>query len=265
MLKIGLVGASGKMASYLLKEITNSNEMELSYALVRPYSPHLGKDIGEFFDQKPLGILFTDNIDMWDKIDVVIDFSKNDISLKIARECAKHHKIHIIGTTAIDDDQQKLLTEYAKNCPIVFSFNMSFGINLLADLVYEVASKLGTEYDIEILETHHRNKKDAPSGTALMLGEAAARGRNIQLVDKKILDRSTLSTKRTKGDIGFASIRGGESIFEHHVMFIADNERIELSHKANSRIIYAQGAIKAAIWASNQPYGLYSMKDVMER
>ncbi|KKB96636.1 4-hydroxy-tetrahydrodipicolinate reductase [Candidatus Arcanobacter lacustris] len=263
MLKIGLVGASGKMASYLLEEITNSNKMKLTYALVRPKSPHLGKDIGEFFNHKPVGILFTDSLDMWDQVDIVIDFSSNEISLEIAKLCAKHHKIHIIGTTAINDDQQKLLKEYAKDSTIVFSFNMSFAVNLLADLVYEVARKLGGEFDIEILETHHRNKKDAPSGTALMLGEAAAKGRDIDFIDKKIFDRSALNSPRKTGDIGFASIRGGESIFEHNVMFIGDNERIELSHKATSRVIYAQGAIKAALWATKQPYGLYSMKDVI--
>lgn len=267
MLKVGLIGASGNMASYLVKEIIKSDRIKLTYALVRPKNPNIGKDIGEYFNQKSLGVLFTDNKYMWDQIDAVIDFSDSDISLEIAKQCAKYKKINILGTTAINANQQILLKKYAKNCPIVFSFNMSFGINLLIDLVCQAASKLGSEYDIEILDIHHRSKKDAPSGTSLMLGEAAIKGRKVKYGNKysgkKIFDRTYLNVARQKNDISFASIRGGASIFEHEVMFLGDNEVIKLSHKSTNRAIYAQGAIKALLWAQNKPNGLYSMKDVI--
>lgn len=263
MLRIGLIGAAGKMSSFIVEEIIKSDKATLSYALVRDDSPYLGQDVGVFFSHPPLGIFFDNNLEFWHKIDVAIDFSSADLSMEIARNCAIHHKVHIIGTTAISKKQVNILKKYAKECVIVFSFNMSFAVNLLAHLVKQAASVLGDEFDIEILEMHHREKKDAPSGTALMLGESAALGRGVSLEKSAVFSRTT-NGKRQKGEIGFAAIRGGDTIFEHNVIFLANNERLELSHKANSRMVYAKGAMRAAYWAVAQKYGFYSMHDVLE-
>ncbi len=263
MLRIGLVGATGKMASFVIDKIIASHELELTYALVRENNPHIGEDVGDYFLSKPIGVKFTDDHNCWEQVDALIDFSSSEISMEIAKECAKHHKIHIIGTTGISASQQQLLAEYAKSCVIIFSFNMSFAVNVLVHLVKQAAEKLDEGFDIEILDTHHRYKKDAPSGTALMLANAAAKGREVSLEQKAIFGRHGIIGKRKRGDIGFGVLRGGDDIFEHNVIFFGDNERIELSHKATSRTIYAKGAIKAVKWAAKKKYGLYSMQDVL--
>ncbi len=192
--------------------------------------------------------------------DAVIDFTTPENSLAIAEAASAKGSIHIIGTTGFTTEQQKQLAGFAHNARIVQSGNFSLGVNLLEKLVEDAARKLADDYDIEIFEMHHRHKKDAPSGTALMLGEAAARGRGISLADKKVLDRDGV---REQGDIGFSVARGGDVVGIHTVSFAGGGELIELKHQGFSREIYAKGALHAALWAKDQKPGLYSMKEIL--
>jgi 4-hydroxy-tetrahydrodipicolinate reductase len=194
------------------------------------------------------------------KADAVIDFTAPEATLALACEVAKTGGIIIIGTTGFSAAEQEQIEEYAKIARIVQSGNFSLGVNLLESLVEKAASILGEQYDIEINEMHHKHKKDAPSGTALMLGRAAAKGRGVALDDKKTLDRNG---ERKAGDIGFSVLRGGDVVGIHNVMFAGGGELITLSHQGFSRAIYANGAIAAALWARGKKPGLYSMRDVL--
>ena len=184
--------------------------------------------------------------------------------MQCAEMAAKKHKILISGTTGLTDDEIEKMQTLANNCAIVYSSNMSIGANLLLNLVEETASLLREDYDTEVLEMHHRNKKDAPSGTALMLGKAIAKGRNLDFgeVSKKVRDGEI--GPRETNEIGFAVLRGGDVVGEHTVIFAGIGERIELSHKATSRLIFIHGAIRAAIWASGKKKGFYTMQDVLK-
>ncbi len=195
------------------------------------------------------------------KATAIIDFTTPEATLCLAHEVAKTGGVLVIGTTGFSPSEQKELESYSGKMRIVQSGNFSLGINLLELLVERAAKTLGAEYDIEINEMHHRYKKDAPSGTALMLGRAAASGRGVSLADKKMLDRNG---ERKPGDIGFSSLRGGDIVGIHNVLFVGDGELITLSHQGFSREIYAQGAIAAALWVRDKNPGLYSMRDVME-
>lgn len=192
--------------------------------------------------------------------DAVLDFTAPAATLAVARAVAEQGGIHIIGTTGFTDDQQKELMRYAKGARIVQSGNFSLGVNVLEQLVEQAAKILDDSYDIEIFDMHHKHKKDTPSGTALMLGHAAARGRNTDLNKKKIIDRKG---ERKKGDIGFTSSRGGDVVGIHNVTFAGPGETVTLSHQGFSRDIFAAGALHAALWAKKQKPGLYSMKDVL--
>ena len=193
----------------------------------------------------------------------IIDFTAPAATLAVAKAVAKHGGIHIVGTTGWNTAQQKELESYAKDAVIVQSGNFSLGVNLLEKLVEEAARLLDETYDIEIFEAHHKHKKDAPSGTALMLGHAAAKGRGVKLADKKVSDRDGITGERKAGDIGFSVVRGGDIVGIHNVLFAGPGEVIELRHQGFNRDIYAAGAIHAALWASKQKPGLYSMKDVL--
>jgi len=192
--------------------------------------------------------------------DAVIDFTSPEATLSVAEACAEKGIAHIIGTTGFAIGQQKKLSGFANKAIIVQSGNFSLGVNLLEKLVAEAAAKLADDYDIEIFEMHHKHKKDAPSGTALMLGEAAARGRKVALADKKSIDRDGV---RKVGDIGFSVARGGDVVGIHTVTFAGPGEVLEIKHQAFSREIYAKGALHSALWAAKQKPGLYSMRDVL--
>jgi len=196
--------------------------------------------------------------------DALIDFTAPLATLSFAEMNKKYNRTHIIGTTGFNDEEFARLKSYATNTRIFWSPNMSIGVNLLNSLIEKAASILGDEYDIEIVEMHHRHKVDAPSGTALAMGEAAARGRRIELKNKQVLSREGITGARAKGDIGFATLRGGSVIGDHTAIFAGDSDRIELTHKSSSRAIYAQGAIRAAIWANTQPNGFYTMQDMLK-
>jgi 4-hydroxy-tetrahydrodipicolinate reductase len=194
---------------------------------------------------------------------VVIDFTIAPASMDILKACVKHKVIHVIGTTGFSREQEAEIDKASHLIPIVKSGNYSLGVNVLSVLVEKAAAILGEEFDIEILEMHHKKKVDAPSGTAMLLGHAAAAGRNVSIHDKAVYTREGHTGARNDGDIGFATLRGGTVIGDHDVIFAGSSERLVLSHKAESREMFARGALKAALWAKGKPEGLYSMREVL--
>ncbi|MEM7617259.1 MAG: 4-hydroxy-tetrahydrodipicolinate reductase [Pseudomonadota bacterium] len=263
-MKIGIIGCTGRMGRVLLNEIFVSKQVNLSGGTVKNNDPYLGKDISDILHIEDINIkISNDNLQLIKNSDAVIDFTNVETSLQIAKLTAQFSKIHVCGTTGFDNDQMHKLTEFAKDCRIVWSSNMSIGINLLNNLVEQVAATLDDNYEIEIVEMHHNKKIDAPSGTALTLGKYAAKGRNINFDDNKCMARDGIIGQRPANQIGFSTIRGGDVIGDHTVIFSGPGERIELTHKASNRTIYARGAIKACLWAMLQNNGLYNMSDVL--
>jgi len=263
-MKIGITGISGRMGKTIANLVAKDAIAELACGLVRVGNNFDGIDLGEFLGYENKGKKITSNPDEFIKnCDAVIDFSSPQLSLEIAKKCSEKNKILVCGTTGFSDEEKQKLSEYAKNCVIIWSANMSVGVNLLMNLVEKVAAILRDDYDIEIVEMHHKNKVDAPSGTALSLGAAAAKGRNIDLKSSSIMSYVGTNVPRKKGTIGFSCLRGGDVIGDHSVIFAGENERVELTHKAGSRDVFASGAIRAAIWGSNQKAGFYLMRDVL--
>jgi 4-hydroxy-tetrahydrodipicolinate reductase len=263
-MKIGVTGIAGRMGRTIATLIEQDAIVELKSALVRSGSGLENSDLGEFLGFDTSGKKIISNMDEFiDSCDGVIDFSSPNLSLEIAEKCAAANKVLVCGTTGFSDDEKRKFASYADNTVIIWSSNMSLGVNLLMNLVEKVSGILRDDFDVEILEMHHRNKVDAPSGTALSLGAAAASGRNIDLAKHAQTTRSGKDVKRQKGEISFASLRGGDVIGDHKVIFAGDGERIELGHKASNRDIYAKGAIRAAIWGSAKKSGFYSMRDVL--
>lgn len=264
-LRIAVAGAGGRMGAANIKAITAHPETELVAAFDRSDSPLAGKDAGTHAGLEPLGVVIGDDVaTALDKADAVIDFTVPAASVALAREAARRGLVHIIGTTGCSDADAAAIAEAARaGARIVKSGNMSLGVNLLAALVKKAAESLGPDFDIEMLEMHHRNKVDAPSGTALLLGEAAAEGRNIALRDKAVMSREGHTGARQEGTIGFATLRGGSVVGDHAVILAGPAERLVLSHIAEDRALFANGAVKAALWAGGKPKGLYSMADVL--
>lgn len=263
-MKIGIVGCAGRMGRMLVAEVLAQDGCELAGGTEIPGSPALGEDVAVLAGGKPSGLIVGDDpAALFAASDVVVDFTVPDATASYAKLAAERGTAMVIGTTGLTAEQQALVDELAKKAPVVQAANMSLGVNLLLGLTEQVARTLGEDFDIEIVEMHHRNKVDAPSGTALMLGRAAAAGRGVDLdsVAQKVRDGHTGERKR--GDIGFATLRGGDVAGEHTVLFAGDAERVELTHKAGSRVIFARGAIRAARWAAGQAPGHYSMRDVL--
>jgi 4-hydroxy-tetrahydrodipicolinate reductase len=234
-------------------------------AVERAGSPQLGKDIGELAGLGSLGVAISDDpLPVFAKADGVLDFTAPAATVEFAGYAAQARIAHIIGTTGCTPEDDAKIAAAARHATIVKSGNMSLGVNLLAALVEQAAKALGPEdFDIEVLEMHHRHKVDAPSGTALLLGEAAARGRDIGLRENSVRVRDGVTGARVAGTIGFATLRGGSVIGEHSVIFAGGGERIVLSHHAEDRSLFASGAVKAALWAQGRKPGLYSMRDVL--
>jgi 4-hydroxy-tetrahydrodipicolinate reductase len=227
-------------------------------------SPHVGRDIGEAAGLEPLGVAITDDpLPLFAHVDGVLDFTTPASTLAFATLSAQSRIVHVIGTTGFSPADEAKLEAAARHATIVKAGNMSQGVNLLAVLTARVAQALGPEFDIEILEMHHRHKRDAPSGTSLMLGRAAALGREVSLEERGVRIRDGETGPRREGDIGFAALRGGDVVGEHRVIFAGPGERIELAHIATDRGIFARGAVKAALWARGKEPGLYSMQDVL--
>lgn len=263
-MKIGIAGCTGRMGLTLLKAVQEAEGVELVAGSIRPDQAVPTRD---YWLESGIGgtgfEVVTTAAALYSIADVVIDFTTPASTLALAEQAAAYGKPLITGTTGLDAQQAATLAKYAESAPIVWASNMSIGVTMLTALVKEVASRLDPSYDIEIVEMHHRNKVDAPSGTALSLGKAAAEGRKVAFDGVAKLSREGVTGIRPEGEIGFATLRGGDVIGDHTVVFAGAGERIELTHKSSSRGIYATGAVRAALWAAGKPNGLYSMRDVL--
>jgi 4-hydroxy-tetrahydrodipicolinate reductase len=263
-MRLVVAGAGGRMGRTLVKAIADSKGFALAGALEDARSPLIGWDSGTLAGTPENGVkLSADAAKLMTDADGIIDFTAPSASIAFADVAAKGKKVHIIGTTGFSAADEAKIKDAAKSAVVVKSGNMSLGVNLLAALTKRVAKTLDRSFDIEILEMHHNQKVDAPSGTALMLGRAAAEGRGIDLDKHSVRERDGHTGARKTGDIGFATLRGGSVVGEHSVIFAGPAERLELVHKAEDRMIFARGALFAAAWARNQKPGLYSMADVL--
>lgn len=264
-LKIGIIGAGGRMGQANIKAVAAHPGLTLAAAIDRPGSDVIGKDAGTLAGLEPLGIIVSDDTAaLVATSDAVLDFTAPAVSVALANDIAQAGKIHIVGTTGCAPEDDAAIAKAAEaGARIVKSGNMSLGVNLLAALVKKAAAALDEDFDIEVLEMHHRHKVDAPSGTALLLGEAAAQGRGIALDDHSVRVRDGHTGPREAGSIGFATLRGGGIVGEHSVLFSSMAETITLSHSARDRALFANGAVRAALWAADKPKGLYSMADVL--
>lgn len=263
-MKIGVTGCAGRMGKMLLNRVLTNKDCELAGGSERRESGFIGRDIGEVLGSRSLGVSVTAYpYELFNACDAVLDFTAPAATVEHAKIAAETGKILIVGTTGLNAEQMETLKKCAQKAVIVAAPNMSVGVNLLFALVKQAAKVLDPSYDIEIVEMHHRNKADAPSGTALGLGIAAAEGREVKLNEVACYERHGNTGARPTGEIGFAALRGGDVVGDHTVVFAGAGERIELTHKASSREIFADGAIKAALWAKDKPNGLYSMQDVL--
>ena len=263
-MKIGVTGITGRMGRTIASLVLQDELVELSSALVRSGGGLEGSDLGEFLGFEKSGAKMTSDTDQFIKsCDAIIDFSAPALSLEMAAKCAENKKVLICGTTGFSEHEKQKFASYSNESVIVWSSNMSLGVNLLMNLAEKVGQILHDDFDVEIVEMHHKNKVDAPSGTALSLGAAVAQGRGIDLQKSAVMARVGKEAARQKGEIGFATLRGGDVIGDHSVIFAGDGERIELTHKASNRDIFAKGAIRAAIWGSAKNPGFYSMRDVL--
>ncbi|MBT6924869.1 MAG: 4-hydroxy-tetrahydrodipicolinate reductase [Marinovum sp.] len=264
MTKIVVTGASGRMGQMLIDTINQSDRAVLCGALERPGHPWVGRDIGTAMGGATTGVVVSDDPDKtFAKAQAVIDFTSPAASVAFATLAAQRGLVHVIGTTGLSNDDIDKINTAAQKTSIVRAGNMSLGVNLLVQLTKKVAAALDDDYDIEIVEAHHNQKVDAPSGTALMLGQAAADGRRVNLADASDSGRDGITGARRKGDIGFSAIRGGDIVGEHDVLFATAGERITLRHVASDRAVFARGALKAALWGQNKAAGAYDMLDVL--
>ncbi len=261
---IVVTGASGRMGQMLVRTIAASDRARLVGCVERAGHAWIGRDIGECMGGAAMGVIVTDDpLPAFAKAAAVIDFTAPAATVEFAALAAQARLVHVIGTTGMEPEHIAKLAPAARHAVIVRAGNMSLGVNLLTRLTQKVAAALDEDWDIEVVEAHHRMKVDAPSGTALMLGEAAAAGRGVALADVRDSGRDGITGARKRGDIGFAAIRGGDVVGEHDVIFAADGERIVLRHLATDRTIFARGALRAALWGIGQKPGEYDMMDVL--
>lgn len=260
--RVCIAGATGRMGRMLL-EATSASGCVLGAALDRADSPHLGKDAKEFGYPEPGIILTADLNRALAASDVLIDFTRPEGTLEHLAACKQAKRPLVIGTTGFDEAGKAAIAAAAQAIPLVFAPNMSVGVNITLKLIEQAARALDADYDIEIVEMHHNQKVDAPSGTALKMGEVAAAARGTTLEADGVLSREGNTGARKRGTIGFATLRGGDVIGDHTVIFAGGGERIEISHKSSTRGNYAKGAIKAAMWLAGKPPGLYDMQDVL--
>jgi 4-hydroxy-tetrahydrodipicolinate reductase len=259
-----VVGAAGKMGRTLMRVVEATPGVVLAAAVERPGAPEIGKDAGLLAGLAPNGVLVSDDpVAAFAQADGVLDFTVPAATIAFAELTAQARIVHVIGTTGCSPEDDAKIAAAARHAVIVKSGNMSLGVNLLAGLVRQAAKALDADFDIEIVEMHHRHKVDAPSGTALLLGRAAAEGRDIDLAGHSIRVRDGHTGPRPRGDIGFATLRGGSVVGEHTVIFAGEGELIEFTHKATDRVLFARGAVKAALWGREQKPGLYAMADVL--
>jgi 4-hydroxy-tetrahydrodipicolinate reductase len=263
-MRLIVAGAGGRMGRTLIQAIAASKGVLLSAVVDVPGAAAIGRDAGELAGLGTNGVQVASDIEpLLAAADGLLDFTVPAASVAFAGLTAQRGMVHVIGTTGLSDEDENLIAQAGRRAVIVKSGNMSMGVNLLVALVKRVAQTLDDEFDIEILEMHHNRKIDAPSGTALMLGRAAADGRRVDLAARSVRGRDGHTGARRPGDIGFAALRGGSVVGDHTVIFAGPAERIEVSHKAEDRMIFARGAVRAALWARGRKPGLYSMTDVL--
>jgi len=263
-LKVVVAGAGGRMGAANIRAVAARDGLALHAAIDRPGSPAIGQDAGLLAGIGALGVIVTDDMDAaLAGADAIVDFTTPQASVTLAARAAESGLVHVIGTTGCSEADDAAIAQAAQaGARIVKSGNFSLGVNVLASLVRKAAAMLA-DYDVEVLEMHHNRKVDAPSGTALMLGEAAAEGRNIALRDHAVRVRDGHTGPREAGTIGFATLRGGTVVGDHSVILAGPHERIELNHRAEDRAMFAGGAARAALWVAGKPAGLYSMADVL--
>jgi len=262
----GLVvtGASGRMGQTLIRLAQDSDKLRLVACVERAGHPWIGRDVGEAMGGAPVGVKVTDDaLEAFAKAQAVVDFTAPAATVEFAALAAQARAVHVIGTTGLEPQHLARIEAAARHATIIRAGNMSLGVNLLTRLTQKVAAALDADWDVEIVEAHHRMKVDAPSGTALMLGQAAAEGRGVALEDARVSGRDGITGARPKGAIGFSAIRGGDIVGEHDVIFAGEGERIILRHMATDRAIFARGALRAALWGQGKKPGQYDMMDVL--
>lgn len=264
MIKIAVTGAAGRMGRALINACQSSDNCQLSAALEHTDNSLIGSDAGDLVGIGSLGVSLVDNLDaISNQFDTLIDFTRPEVSMTNLTFCVEHGKNMIIGTTGFDESQKQQIQAAADKIAIVFAPNMSVGVNLCFKLLDIAARIMGDEVDIEVIEAHHRHKVDAPSGTALRMGEVVADALGRNLDDCAVYGREGNTGERDRKTIGFETIRAGDIVGDHTVLFAADGERVEITHKASSRMTFANGAVRAAGWLKDEPAGLYDMQDVL--
>jgi 4-hydroxy-tetrahydrodipicolinate reductase len=264
MVRVAIVGVSGRMGISLIKATLLADAAELTVAVSRPESPAIGMDAGALAGAGISGVTISPYLaERVDQFDVLIDFTRPNSSLEYIEICRQARKKIVIGTTGYSESQNALITEAAKHIPIVLAPNMSVGVNLSLKLLEIAAKVMGSYTDIEIIEAHHRHKIDAPSGTALRMGEVVTKALDRDLKSAAIYGREGNTGVRDRNTIGFSTIRAGDIVGEHTVMFADEGERLEITHKASSRMTFANGAVRAALWLADKQPGLYDMQDVL--
>jgi len=262
-MKVAVMGVAGRMGQELVRA-AHAAGCTIVGAVEREGSPAIGADVGMLAGLAPLGVQVTaDALDVISRCEGILDFTSPKATVEFAGLAANARAVHVIGTTGLTEADEAQIAAAARHAPIIKAGNMSLGVNLLVALTRRVAEALDEDFDIEIVEMHHRDKVDAPSGTALMLGAAAAEGRAINLAQRSVRVRDGVTGPRHRGDIGFATLRGGSVVGEHKVIFAGSGERVELVHVAGDRSVFARGAVKALQWGQGKAPGLYSMTDVL--
>lgn len=262
--RIAVTGAAGRMGRELVRVISATPGCVVSGGTESPASPHIGADLGVLAGLPPLGVLVSgDARQVIANADALIDFTTPAATREAAKLAAEARIVHVIGTTGLGDEDEAAIESAARHATVIKAGNMSLGVNLLTAVTRRIAQALDADFDIEIVEMHHRHKVDAPSGTALMLGQAAAQGRGVDLKSHAVTVRDGHTGPRERGSIGFATLRGGSVVGDHTVIFAGEGERIEITHRAGDRSIFARGAVKAALWGQGKGPGLFSMSDVL--
>jgi 4-hydroxy-tetrahydrodipicolinate reductase len=262
-LNLAVAGASGRMGRALLEAVAQASDLRLHAALDRAASPFLDRDAGELIGA-PCGVRVTEDLERVARgCDVLIDFTRPEATLAYLDTCRRHGVRMVVGTTGLSEEQKAALAEAARDIAIVFAPNMSVGVNLVFQLLDTAARVLGEGFDVEIIEAHHRHKVDAPSGTALRMGEVVARALGRELPSCAVYGREGVTGERRPSAIGFATVRGGDIVGDHTVLFAGTGERVEITHKATSRATFAMGALRAARFVAGKKSGLYDMQDVL--
>jgi 4-hydroxy-tetrahydrodipicolinate reductase len=261
---IVITGVSGRMGRMLTRVVGDSGKARLVAGVEREGHPWIGRDLGECLGGAAIGVPVTDDpVEAFARAQAVIDFTAPAATVEFAALAAQARAVHVIGTTGLEAGHLEKIAAAARHAVIVRAGNMSLGVNLLVRMTQKIAAALDEDWDVEVVEAHHRMKVDAPSGTALMLGQAAAEGRGVSLEEARVSGRDGITGARVRGTIGFSAIRGGDVVGEHDVIFAADGERVVLRHLATDRAIFARGALRAALWGQGRKPGEYDMMDVL--